>query len=759
MGWIITYRGFVRAAGSAAVAACLVLASCTVDQKRQASNQPDARPAPAQQDRISGPVRPSNATAQSGKIAEIYPATAAGKQGNITLPSSSRPTSVAPRTPGDITLNFEEADIREVAQVILRDLMKVNYVIDPDVRGQVTFRTANPLTREQLLPAFETLLRANGLGLAFNSGFYRVTRGDVARSDGTGAGTSGGAGGPVGGRSSIGSVRVFPLKFVSAEEIGKILKPIVGEGHVLMADALRGIVVVGGGSDELRLASETIAVFDVDMMAGQTVLLESLQNADAATLALELENLFQSGKSGSLEGAVRIMPIERLNAIMIIAAQPRYIEEARNWIARLDRTRNAQQRRLFVYYLQNAKAAAVGRTLRGIFGLGEVGSADAATALRGQAGGNASAMGRPTSAPRTGVQTAAIGAATPAGGAADQARSGINDSDSVRIFADEANNAILVLANSSEYQSIEETLLKLDLVPLQVLIEASIVEVALNDALRFGVQYYLDSGSSNVSGVLSAGQPALPPNLASTLLNLGSTAQAAGGLSLFVSRGGQPRVLVDALSSLTEVNMVSSPSLLVLDNQLARLQVGATVPIITQSVVAAPTGSVTPAGNSTNIANAIDYRETGVLLEVLPRVNASGLITLEIAQEVSDVSQPAVGAAIQSPTINQRRIVSTVAVNSGDSVVLGGLIRDSQAISDSGIPILHSIPVIGALFGQKGNASSRTELLVMLTPRIIRNQREARDVSNDLQRKFQAVLSLMGRGLPPPRRPSTLTQD
>lgn len=748
----------MRAVGAVVAAACLLLSGCTVEQKRDAASQPDARPVVAQQERISGPVRPSNPTTQSGKIAEVYPATAAAARGGLTLPSTSRPTTVTPRTPGDITLNFEDADVREVAQVILRDMLRVNYVIDPDVRGAVTFRTANPLTRDQLLPAFETLLRANGLGLMFSSGFYRVTRGDVARSDGASAGTAAAGAAPA--RGPSGSVRVFPLKFVSAEEMSKILKPVLGENRVLMADASRGMIVVSGGSEELRLAAETIAVFDVDVMAGQTVLLESLQNADAATLALELENLFQAGKSGSLEGAFKIIPIERLNAIMVIAAQPRYIDEARNWIARLDRTRNAQQRRLFVYYLQNAKAASVGKTLRGIFGLGEIGSADVNTALRGQVlQGGASAMGRPAGTARTGVQTAANGAVAPAAVSPALGPAGLGESDGVRIFADEPNNAILVLANSSEYQYIEETLLKLDLVPLQVLIEANIVEVALNDALRFGVQYFLDSGSSNVSGVLSATQPALPPNLASTLLNVGTSAQVAGGLSLFVSRGGQPRVLVDALSSLTEVNMVSSPSLLVLDNQVARLQVGATVPIITQSVVAAPAGSVTPAGNSTNIANAIDYRETGVLLEVLPRVNASGLITLEIAQEVSDVTQPAAGAAIQSPTINQRRILSTVAINSGDSVVLGGLIRDSQSISDSGIPLLHSIPVLGALFGQKGNASSRTELLVMLTPRIIRNQREARDVSNDLQRKFQGVLSMMGRGLPPPRRPSTLAVE
>ncbi len=730
----------------------LLLFGCTVDQEQPGAPQPKLPEQQVRNDRISGPIRPGNPGQSGGKIAEIYPGAGAGARQAVTL--QGRPAAVAPRAAGDITLNFEEADIREVAQVILRDLLQVNYVIDPDVQGRISFRTAQPLTREQLLPTLESLLHANNLGISAAAGVYRVSRGINAgsvsqpRSIGSAAPRTGGSGG---------NLRVFPLRHVAAEEIGKILKPVLGDGKLLLADSARGLVIVQGNANDLKLAEDTIGIFDVDMLAGQTVLLESLMQADAATLALELENLFQSGKSGMLDGAVRIIPIERMNAVMVITSQPRYIEEARNWIARLDRTRNAAQRRLFVYYMQNGKAAAVARTLRGVFGLGE------------QAGvmppGLTSGMPSQTAGYATSRNVAANAQANPAplqragnrGEAAggDLPRNASGEPDGVRIIADEANNAILAYATPAEYQSIEETLSKLDLVPLQVLIEASIVEVALNDSLRFGVQYYLRGdpfgGSSGLTGILSGAQPALNTNIASGLDN------TLGGLSVFVTRGGSPRVVLDALSSITELNMISSPSLLVLDNQVARLQVGSAVPIITQSVVAAPAGSVTPTGNSTSIANAIDYRDTGVMLEVVPRVNASGLVTLEIAQEVSDVTQPNAGATIQSPTINQRRIVSTVAVNTGDTVVLGGLIRDSQTVTDRGIPGLHRLPLIGALFGTKGNASARTELMVMLTPRVIRNQREARDASQDLQRKFQAVLTLMGRGIsPPPRNPDNI---
>lgn len=748
----------------AALFALLLLGAtgCTVEQQQQASNQPKLPPQPtAQTDRVSGPVRPANPGQQAGKIAEIY--RGSGGQAQTTTLGSRGPAAVAPRPAGDITLNFEDADVREVAQVVLRDLLKVNYTIDSDVQGRVTFRTASPLTRDQLLPALESLLSSNNLALSAVGGVYRVSRSGVVAS---GIGLAAPRVTPAGG-SGGGTLRVFPLRYVSAEEMGKILKPILGESRVVLADAARSLVVVQGSANDLRLAGETIQVFDVDQLSGQTVLLESLINADANTMALELENLFRSGKSGMLDGAVRIIPIERMNAIMVITAQTRYIEEARNWIARLDRTRNATQRRLFVYYMQNGKAAAVARTLRGIYGLGDGGTGNAAPVRGGQALGQASmsgysAISRPAAAAPL-PQTSARGQPLDQSGLLEQVRAAQSESEGgVRIIADEANNAILALATPSEYQSIEETLAKLDLVPLQVLIEASIVEVALNDSLRFGVQYFLSGDpfneSSAVAGVLNAtARPALPASLISSLDNTGSN---VGGFSLFLSRGGTPRVLLDALSSITELNMISSPSLLVLDNQVARLQVGSAVPIITQSVVAAPTGSVTPTGNSTSVANAIDYRDTGVMLEVVPRVNASGLVTLEIAQEVSDVTQPATSATIQSPTINQRRIVSTVAVSTGETVVLGGLIRDGQTVTDRGIPFLHSLPVIGPLFGSKGNASSRTELMVMLTPKVIRNQREARDASQDLQRKFQAVLTLMGRGInPAPRAPQNSFAD
>jgi len=261
---------------------------------------------------------------------------------------------------------------------------------------------------------------------------------------------------------------------------------------------------------------------------------------------------------------------------------------------------------------------------------------------------------------------------------------------------------------------------QIDIPPLQVLIEATIAEVTLANELRYGVQYFINSGQVGAiltqSPISSSGiTPPLP----------GFAFAASGGLS-------QPRVLIDALSERTQTTILSTPRLLVLDNQTARLQVGDVVPIVTSTAVS--TLTATPLQ-----VNSVQYRDTGVVLEVTPRVNASGFVSLDISQSVSDVVRTTT-SGIDSPTIRQRRIRSSIGVQNNSTILLGGLIRDDNGRSQSGIPFLHDLPVVGALFGSRDETAGRTELVVLLTPRVVRNQEEASDMTHELARKFQAVL-------------------
>jgi general secretion pathway protein D len=318
----------------------------------------------------------------------------------------------------------------------------------------------------------------------------------------------------------------------------------------------------------------------------------------------------------------------------------------------------------------------------------------------------------------------------------------------IRVVADDKNNALVVYARPRDYRMVEDLIRNLDIVPLQVLIEATIAEVTLNDSLRYGLQFFLKSGNSRFAlsntGGTSTGTNTTANTTAGANANVNAGVNAGIGaatdiLSVFpgfnyVLAAGSSRVILSALSSVTDVNVVSSPQLLVLDHQTAFLQVGDQVPVATQSAV-----SILNPGAP--IVNSIQFRDTGVILQVTPRVNTTGLVTMEIEQEVSDVAKTTT-SNIDSPTIAQRRIVSTVIVQDGQTVALGGLIKDTRDEGRSGIPVLSDLPLIGPLFRTTTKSRGRTELLVLLSPSVVRSPEQARRVTDELRERLQNVRPL-----------------
>ncbi len=292
----------------------------------------------------------------------------------------------------------------------------------------------------------------------------------------------------------------------------------------------------------------------------------------------------------------------------------------------------------------------------------------------------------------------------------------------IHITADEVNNALVILAAPREYAVIEAALRQLDTVPLQVLLEAAVAEVTLTNQLSYGVQYFLQKGrnqaflTESTSSAIAADLPGFA----------------------YVFSGNAIRTILSALEQVTTVNVVSAPQLLVLNNQTATLQVGDQVPIATQSAV-----SVAVPGAP--VVNSIEFRDTGVILKVTPRVNEGGLVLMDISQEVSDVSQTTT-STLNSPTIQQRKIKSTVAVQDGETIALGGLIKDSRTHSRNGIPLLQDIPIVGGLFGVTSDEVMRTELLVLITPRVVESLQKARAVTEELRSKLPATRAVFQRG-------------
>ncbi len=647
--------------------------------------------------------------------------------------------------PADITLNFSGADIRDVVAEVLGQILKINYVIDPDVTGVVTFNVSRPMRRDEVLPVLETVLNSRNATLVQNGGMTRVTllhkdggRPAVAAPIARDAGGAGGA-----------HTEIYPLRYVSPGDMQRVLEKALPASATVSPDEGRHVLLVQGTPAELQLAAETVRIFDIDQMRGMSMALVPLRNADPPAIAEELRNLFAATRKEADSDAIRFMPVKRLNAVMVISRSASYMDEARGWIARLDRSRNPNEQRVYVYNLQYSKASQIGQKLQGLLtgmdiqfksstapagpeGVGVAAGAPAAPPPAADAGGPPGTSAQATAKPAPSTEPVppsalAAGAVPDPGPSADH---GPVDRGGVRIEADEAHNSLLISASARDYDMIRQVLQGIDVPPLQVLIQVTVAEVVLNDKLNYGVEFYINAG--NLNSLLTTGASAVAV-----------TPTTPGfALSWVTGKFGQ-QALLEALSDVTETRVISTPRLLVMSNQTARLQVGDVVPIITQSA----TSTVT---SNPLVLNNVTYKETGVVLEVTPRVSSGGMVTMDVNQSVSDVVNTTT-STIDSPTIRQRRLTSTISVKSGDSILLGGLIQQQNTRENSGIPVLNEIPGIGALFGTRNRNAGRTELIMLMTPRVIGNEDAARDATAKVESEFSAVLD--ANTMAHPRRP------
>jgi general secretion pathway protein D len=632
----------------------------------------------------------------------LEPVVQRGTGSFLAPPGPAVRASLTTDAAGEITLNVVDADLREVVRLVLQDALGVNYVIDPAVGGRITVQTMRPLPADDLLTVLDSVLRMNGAALVRDGDLYKILPIEQAISSGPNA-----AVGPLPDAGNPGfGVRVVPLRFVSATAMAPVLEPFAPAGGAIRVDPGRNLILLAGMPDQLATLTSLITMFDVDWLEGMSFGLFPLDNAPAAELVEELHQIFSSLEGGPLEGLVNFVPIERLNAVLVVASQPTYLDQAEVWIDRLDRIGDGEEPRIFVYSAQNARATNLADVLSEMFDARTSTVEGGSLLAPGQEGIEISTTSAfdPSAEPGEEGETAvsqAIRRAAAPGRPVGAEPSGPEDAD-IRIIADDTTNSLVIRAAPREYEKIREALEELDRLPLQVLIEATIAEVTLNDELRFGIEWFFQSGD-------------------------------------FAS-GNDVRILLQALDEVTDVNVVSSPQLMVLDNQTARIQVGDQVPISVQSA----TSIIDP---DAPIVNSIEYRDTGVILLVTPRVNASGLVIMEIQQEISNVvdAPSQTVSEITSPTINQRQINSTVAIASGETVALGGLIQDERERSRSGIPLLSRIPIVGALFRTDNNTMRRTELLVLITPSVVENPARARAVTQELRNRLRSLEELEKR--------------
>ncbi|WJY20387.1 type II secretion system secretin GspD [Fontisubflavum oceani] len=543
---------------------------------------------------------------------------------------------IAASDDGSFSLNLVNVPISQAANAVLGEALERSFTVSPDVSGAITLQTTRPLSEADLLETFQTVLELNGATLEQSGDLVTIVplSGAPQRI------------GVLGDPSAIDARTVaVPLQHIGTAEMIRLLAPIAGPSVGLQPIPSRGILLVSGSRGEINAAIEAINLFDVDVLSGKSVGLFRLSAAEPEAVVGELNEIFETGAGGSLEDVVTFIPSQRLGAIIVVTSRGRYLSEAERWIRDLDRAAGGIQRRPVVYALQNRDAVDLAPVLT------EMLAQDSAE----------------------GTPTAGIGSA--------------------RIVADDTNNSIVVWGNDTEQEAFARLIQSLDTPPVQVLLEATIAEVSLNDQLNFGLRWFFENG--DLRGTFSDASN-------------GAVAATFPGLS-FTFQGASAAVAINALSSITDVNVVSSPSILVLDNQEARLQIGDEVPIATQQVrdVSDP---------ASPIVNTISFRDTGIILTVRPRVSESGRVILDIEQEVSSVSTTTT-SGIDSPTISQRRIDTSVSILNGQTIALGGLIEESRNRTNSRVPVAGEIPVLGALFRNRSDRTTRTELLILITPR------------------------------------------
>ncbi|MEM7053675.1 MAG: type II secretion system secretin GspD [Pseudomonadota bacterium] len=710
-----------------------LLAACAGPQERQARSTADpTRPA--------GPAALLSDSSDPIDLGEQDDGDENAFAGNETFPGSgvflnreaaNRPAPIADGE-GEVTLNFEAQGIQEVIHAILGHMLQENYVIAPGISGEVTFSTAKPISRDQIMPILEMLLRWNGATLIWREDRYHVL--PVAQAI-RGNLTPRVAGGDMGRGYQVVAV---PLEFVAAPAMVTILEPYAREDAILSADSARSMLFLAGTPAELRNYMQIIETFDVDWLDGMSVGFFEISRVEVAELVAELEAVLGGEGETPVSGLFRILPFERLNSIMVITPNARYLETIETWIQRLDRSSPEAGSRLFVYRVKNLDADVLAGYLANVFGGESGGSAtqrqDRGSLAPGLERAQVSSVSefQNETGPQARAQNQGQNQNQRAGGGTVT----LGDNGDVRITAVLETNSLLIQASPSEYDAILNAIERLDEEPLQVLIEAQVLQVELTDALRYGVSWFLSNlqpDDPNFPG-FPGGEDS--PNFSQSRDQDRSIFGSGLDFLTTITRRATDRsfitATVRALESVSDVRTISAPSLMVRNNSDASINVGQQIPVESQRI----------SGVNDNTIGTVQYLNTGTILNVTPRVNPGGLVYLTVSQEVSSPGTT-IGDA-SNPPINNRQVTTDVAVQSGQTIVLGGLISQTERDDRSGVPFLQRIPGLGSLFRSTNTSVIREETLVLITPTVITNTSQLERASREFESKFRAIEPLNG---------------
>lgn len=599
---------------------------------------------------------------------------------------------------GKYSLDFVNISIEEFASIVFKEMLGKNYIFDSSIKGEVTVQTKGQVDGVQLLSIVESVLASRNAVMIVENGDFQILPVSKVKNYSF--------------KPELYSAKyiqpgyrmvIVPVNYVNPEDLKPVLESVAPGASHLKIDKERRAVVITGTEQEISNVVDAVQIFDVSWLQAKSIAILPVEKTEALTIKNEITKILSSQNKSH---GIVLDTIDRFNALLVVANTKNEIDAVKSWLAILDKAAPTADTRLFVYEVQNRKASELADLLNGIFNDGG-----------GSLSGNTSDITDKTVSNKEVVVTNKTETISRVSNTAKN--SGSSD---LKIVADETNNSIVILSKKSEYDSILPVIKELDVLPLQVLIEVSIVEVTLTDELSYGLEWFLKhngiqdkfDASTTLDLNAGAGLGAINPGFSFLLNGSGSLVQA----------------VFNTLAAESMLNVISSPSLMALDNHTATIRVGDQQPVQVASAKST---------NNDVLTQSIEYKSTGVLLSVTPRVNSGGLVTMELSQEVTDIG--GIDDATGQRSFLQRNINTTVAVQDGRTIILGGLITENNVEAESGIPGISKLPVIGAFFGKQTKSKIKRELIVLITPKVIFNHQNALDITKEYAEKMQLLKS------------------
>ena len=723
------------------------------------TQQPQAAPAPSEPEGASSPADstpPQGSPAPTARQRRLPPAPPASAGGMVSL-------------------NFNRADLVEIIHIIAQQL-HLTYTIDPEVKGTVTINSAEPLRPEDLLPIFHQLLRMNGAVAVRTGNLYHI----MPIKDGKGLARPAGQN-----KEDSFALQVIPVRFFAVAEMKRVLTPFLQPGGEIIENPRGNFLIVMDLPSNIQRLTEIADMIDVQVFAGTRMEIYQPKVASADELSQEMTKVMQSFASSAPQAetfSAQFIALPRINQLLVISHSEAAWTYAKRWLDRIDVIAEGPGRRIFIYPVENGKATELADVLSQALGQPSTGRRDSTRTLqdlhRSTPGGSTSTMGRGQTAfgssgfgsasssfgsSSFGQQSQPLGAyaavpvppgqvpppaaaqpqpgapvPTPPRPAAPGAQQQQQQQEQMRIVPDPATNSLIIYGTVQEFQNVKNILKELDTIPRQVLMDVLVAEVTLTDDLRFGVDYQVLNNNGDVRifgrefqsrGSIMTGT--LPAAAASGLT------QFPAGLSGVIGTGNAIRAFINAFANDSRFKVLSSPSVLATDNRPARIQVGSEEPV--------PTGTLTQTVGTIAQSTSIQYRNTGRIVTIIPQVNTQGLVNLQILAEVSQRGANVTVGPDEFPSFDVRQAETTAVVQDGETLVIGGIITDSKNRTRNGIPYLMDIPVIGRFFGRSGDELDRTELIMLITPHVIRNRDESKRVTEDFKKSLSTLRNELER--------------